>query len=341
MVSSLLCVESIFYSFVANLAEIFVIFDLNMKLLIFTLLSLVYGPWVHNVSETGFTVLWMTDKPSLDYVEVAPDDGTAFHRCERPNYYEVKNGRRVFATFHSVRVESLTPGTSYRYRIISKEVMPESRAYKFVYGHEATISPKSGCTVKTLSSKADTCRFSMMNDIHFNDARFNALSSKIDPERTDFIVLCGDIVSKAESIDTVIKHTFAPIAGKTCRIPLVFVKGNHEGRGKDFDKVYPLFPSPTGEFYYTFRQGPAAFIVLDGGEDKPDSSCEYGGTADYDAYRAAELAWLKTAVKDGKNYPVIANSNSERMDVEVTGKSIILKTFDAEGKQCHQWEKRK
>ena len=30
--------------------------------------NLLYGPWVHNVDEHGFTVLWVTAEPALDYV---------------------------------------------------------------------------------------------------------------------------------------------------------------------------------------------------------------------------------------------------------------------------------
>ena len=47
-----------------------------------------------------------------------------------------------------------------------------------------------------------------------------------------------------------------------------------------------------------FRQGPVAFLVLDAGEDKPDSSPEYSGYADFDSYRQTQLEWLKSVVKD-------------------------------------------
>ncbi|MBQ2875290.1 MAG: purple acid phosphatase, partial [Bacteroidales bacterium] len=36
------------------------------------------GPWVQNVSETEFTVLWTSGEKVFAWVEVAPDDGTAF-----------------------------------------------------------------------------------------------------------------------------------------------------------------------------------------------------------------------------------------------------------------------
>lgn len=37
-------------------------------------------------------------------------------------------------------------------------------------------------------------------------------------------------------------------------------------------------------------------MLLDCGEDKPDTDIEYGGLADYDAYRREECEWLRRAV---------------------------------------------
>ena len=231
--------------------------------------------------------------------------------------------------------------------------------------------------------------------------RVSALAKPVDLDKTDFIVLNGDIVSYSQHIDSVAKHSIVPITEQAERLPLVYARGNHEGRGLDFDKVYSLFPTSTGEFWYSFRQGPAAFIVLDGGEDKPDGSHEYAGTADYDAYRQRETEWLKQAVKDpsfvsapvkicivhiptvayknswysqlwitenwapilekagidlmlsahhhkwicseagqdGKGYPLLVNSNMERMDVVVTKDGIDVKTYDVNGNLCHTWKK--
>ena len=39
--------------------------------------NLIYGPWVSQIDQDGFTVLWVTEKPSLDCVILAPDDGSA------------------------------------------------------------------------------------------------------------------------------------------------------------------------------------------------------------------------------------------------------------------------
>ena len=260
--------------------------------------NLLYGPWVTNVTETGFTVLWVTENPSLDYVEIAPADGSSFDGRTREKFYQTSHGRRTAGTYHCVRIDSLKPGTEYRYRIVGKVVEDDSNIYRINYGLLREISAKRNHSVRTLDPSAEVCCFSMMNDIHGKDNVYAALAATMDPKKTDFLVLNGDMVSNAKQIDTVIKHMVEPIKKQAEQIPLFYARGNHEGRGADFDKLYDMFPTSTGQFYYTFRQGPAAFVVLDAGEDKPDSHHEYGGTADYDAYREAQTEWLLKAVKE-------------------------------------------
>ena len=76
-------------------------------------------------------------------------------------------------------------------------------------------------------------------------------------------------------------------------IPFFYARGNHETRGLFFAHYRDYFPSPTGQTYYSFQAGPVFFIVLDGGEDKPDSDIEYNGLGGFDTYRAQEAEWLK------------------------------------------------
>jgi hypothetical protein len=78
--------------------------------------------------------------------------------------------------------------------------------------------------------------------------------------------------------------------------PFYMARGNHEDRGRFATEYMNYFPTPTGKPYYYFRDGPVFFLVLDGGEDKPDTDIEYGGLAAYDAYRQEETEWLKSVV---------------------------------------------
>ena len=355
-----------------------------------------YGPWVHNVTEDGFNILWVTKEKTLSWVEVCENDGSNFYSCERPRYYRTVSGRRMAGTFHSVHIGGLKPGTSYMYKISGNIISNETNPYRICY--EGAYSAPAVYTVSTLDPTAGKCSFSMINDMHFDDAKYSSLIKGIKASDRDFLVLNGDIVSYAEKVDTMIKHSFEPIREISPYIPTVFARGNHEGRGPEWYLAPEVFPTPTGEFYYSFRQGPVAFLVLDAGEDKPDNDVEYSGTADYDSYRAAELEWLKQTVSDPSfkdapikiclmhiptldrkdawysqkwicdnfipvlneagldlmlsghhhkyifsakgdgrnNYPVIANSNDERLDVKAEvrdGKrSLVVSTVDVNGK---------
>ena len=60
------------------------------------------GPWVTNVSDEAFNVLWTSNYRTLSYVEVAPDDGSDFDACRRQRFYQTVSGRRVIDTFHNV-----------------------------------------------------------------------------------------------------------------------------------------------------------------------------------------------------------------------------------------------
>lgn len=255
-----------------------------------------YGPWVTNVDGTSFTVLWTTETDAMVRVEIAPDDGSAFEATARQCFYESVAGRRLCGKKHAVKVSGLEPGQTYRYRIVGKNISDGSNPYAIVYGQENTA--KGAWKVTTFDTQADECKFFMVNDMHDNAGKYSNLVSDVKTDNYDFIMLNGDIVSYSNSLYTIIDHTFSPIKGICANLPVVFARGNHEGRGFEWYLTPWAFPSRTGEFYYTFRQGPVAFVVLDAGEDKPDTSCEYSGYAVYDEYRAAELEWLKEAVKE-------------------------------------------
>lgn len=253
------------------------------------------GPWIQNVTEDSFTILWTTPEKTFSWVEAGVDDGSDWNQKSHTCYFETVSGRKAYGHFHSVKVTGLKKSTTYVYRIVGKTVTDDSNPYAIVYGPE--LAGRGTHSVKTLDYNATACNFSMVNDIHFNDAKYTALMSGMDRKKTDFIVLNGDIVSFSNSQDTLLKHTFMPIKDLVADFPVIFARGNHETRGSEWYLLPKAFPTSTGEFYYSFRQGPVAFLVLDAGEDKPDDSPEYSGQAAFDQYRLQELEWLKKTVE--------------------------------------------
>lgn len=88
--------------------------------------------------------------------------------------------------------------------------------------------------------------------------------------------------------------------------PLYVARGNHENRGTFAMEWMNYFPSSTGRPYFSFRQGPVYFIVLDSGEDKPDSDIRNMDLMRSDDFRAEEAEWLARVVEepDFKSAPV-------------------------------------
>lgn len=256
------------------------------------------GPWVTNVGEDGFNVLWTSSFRTLSWVEVAPDDGSDFDSMERPVFYQVISGRRVIDTFHDVRVSGLKPGVKYRYRIMSMAVLDDESAYGTKYGPAVMLPVPGESAVRTLDSGAEKCRFALLNDMHAIDEKYRSLTAGLSSENIDFLVLNGDMMSYINDVDDMARHVFGPVPELVSSVPLYYTRGNHETRGRQAFMFQEYNPTSTGDTYFMLRHGPLALLFLDAGEDKPDDSKEYSGAVDFDLFRRQQLEWLKKAVKD-------------------------------------------
>ncbi len=249
------------------------------------------GPWVPDVSETSFTVNWETPDSQLVRVEVVKDGA-----ADTLNFYQTRYGRSLVGTSHSVKVTGLEAGTRYAYRVCGIKVLDESQPYQLVYEKEEKKGEWHG--IVTLDSKAPVCRFSMVNDIHGDKELFAELFKGISPQDMDFMLMNGDMVSYMTSIDVVKDCIISPVETLLHDVPMLYARGNHEGRGQDFWRFEEVSPSRDGKAWYAFRQGPVAFIVIDCGEDKPDGHPAYCGNAHFDQYRAEEAEWLRSVTKE-------------------------------------------
>ncbi|MGM9792664.1 MAG: metallophosphoesterase [Candidatus Cryptobacteroides sp.] len=143
------------------------------------------------------------------------------------------------------------------------------------------------------------CSFSIFNDMHCNTELYSRLASSV-PANDDFIVLNGDIVSGGEyTLEETSDLIMDPLGNLPDRVPVFFCRGNHETRGSNAKYIGRIFHMPENEkFYYSFKYGPAAFIVLDAGETNSKNSIKACGEYFYREYLEEELAWLKKTVKE-------------------------------------------
>ena len=260
-----------------------------------------HGPYLLNVTDEGFTVVWSSTADAAGWVELAPDDGSHFYAAERPKFRDSHLGRQRIGRMHSVRVSGLKPGTTYRYRIMQRGVVLNEGNKRVILdeGFGSDILKHKPYTVTTLDPAQEKVDFWVVNDIHSRDSVFRLLIRSAPKEKPDFVCLNGDLATQIETPETLWDACLASASEilTPAGIPLAAVRGNHENRGVYSGCWSDFFPTPTGETYYTFRRGPVFFLVLDGCEDKPDSDIRYYGLGDWDAYRQREAAWLKEVVR--------------------------------------------
>lgn len=250
------------------------------------LLTLAAGPWVTDMHKDGFSVVWTSGDDCTGFVQLA--DGQRF--------YEEYAGRKVHGRFHEVRLTGLKEGSSVSYMIGCRPLLDNSNPRRPKYGDEVLSGPYA---VRTFTGSGNSCRFSIFNDQHMNIRRYSTLASQVDTAVTDFIFLNGDLISAGHhSTDSLAKYEISPLGRKASILPVMFARGNHEGRGDGIRNVAKLF-SRSGElpFTYMFREGPAAFVVFDAGETGVKNSLAFCGDTVYTDYLNRQMAWAAEAFK--------------------------------------------
>ena len=252
-----------------------------------------YGPWVTESRAGRVTICWMSEKPGMAYVELS--DGRQI--------WETFAGRRIFKRLHRIQIDGLQPGAELCYRVCGQELVDDSNARNPRFGdcYEGAWQ-----RVRTFDPEASTCRFSVFNDIHMQVGEYRTLAQQVDSAATDFLFLNGDIVSAGNYVaDTLVRYEIKPLGTLPAGLPVLFARGNHEGRGNNPQLVAEVFPnSDPAPFYYTFRHGPVAFIVLDAGETGCSRSILYSGEAVYEDYLAEQIQWAREAMQE----PLFSNA---------------------------------
>ena len=226
---------------------------------------------------------------------------------ERRKFYQSPLGKKAAGTLHAIKIDGLKPDTLYNYRAFSKKVMFEQGEATY-YGFTAStkVYRKEPLKFRTLGSAKKKIRFSVLNDTHERVKYIKNMLSVV-PEKTDFLLLNGDMVSNIVSRDKFLSSFVDDFAAFCANgTPMFYARGNHETRGNLAMDILEYFPTDTNKTYYPFKVGPAMFVVLDSGEDKPDSDIEYFDRADFDNFRERQAEWFKNVVasKEFREAPV-------------------------------------
>lgn len=116
----------------------------------------------------------------------------------------------------------------------------------------------------------------------------------------DLLVLNGDVPNHSGAIENFM--SIYEISGRITkgRIPAVFSRGNHDMRGFYAEDIALYTPTDNYLSYFTFRLGSLWGIVLDSGEDKPDTNDEYGGTICCHEFRLDQTEFIKKVIENAE-----------------------------------------
>ncbi len=261
-------------------------------------IAITNGPYIQRMGEHEATIIWTTNKDAVSWLELAPAGNDSFYAEERAKFYESSHGSRIIGKLHRITVKGLTPGTEYRYRVFSKEVA-DYASHRILYGNIAStdVYSKKPFSFVTLDKAKPQISFKVVNDIHNKNSNLEAMLKDVDRKNTDLVIFNGDMVSNVQEYQSIFTGFMDTVVRLfAAEVPVFYARGNHESRGKDRALFYDFFPSNNGKFYYAFSHGPVFFLVLDGGEDKPDSDIEYSELAHFDSYRTEESEWIKDVI---------------------------------------------
>lgn len=254
-------------------------------------------PVLANPSPTGVTIVCAVNAPGTGWVEYGPTE-TLGQKAEGSVAGLLPHSERVF----SIPITGLEPGKKYFYRVHGCGVDFKS-AYSIKRGPELTSALG---TFRTLDPTAPAAHFTVWNDTHQTTTTLKSLIASLRAEPTDFLMWNGDITNdisdETRIVNEYLNPAGLPYADAT---PMFLGRGNHDVRGKSARSLPSYIPGPAGDYFYSFRQGPAAFLVMDTGEDKPDDSPAYAGLNRFAEYRSMQQAWLEKEIErpDFKSAP--------------------------------------
>ena len=242
-------------------------------------------PYVQNPVNNGITIMWETTIPAYSWVE---------YGTEKANLKRVRliiDGQAEFnESIHKIRLDNLTPGQTYYYRVCSQEIL-QYKAYSKKFGNIAQSDFYS-----FTMPEADTDSFTaiIFNDLHQRGNVFQALLKQVENVNYDFVVFNGDCIddpANHEQATRFVKLLTESVHGD--RIPTFFMRGNHEIRNAYSIGLRKHLDYVGGKTYGAFNWGDTRIVMLDCGEDKTDDHKEYSGLNDFTQLRHEQVGFLQ------------------------------------------------
>jgi len=201
------------------------------------------GPFLLGVYPGRAALMWETEtegpcklyygkEQKLDkYVESVPETNQSGEEAVKK-----------LAFIHKVWLEDLEPGRFYDYRVTGPGF--EDKIYRFL----------------TVPENTDQVRFIVYGDSRSRPSVHRRLVELMIKKKVDFVVNCGDLVTKGDKYEQWGPQFFEPLKGLAESVPVYIAKGNHEGNNGNYEKL--LIPKGQ-ENSFGFDYGPVHYFCAD------------------------------------------------------------------------------
>ncbi len=225
--------------------------------------------------EDSYQIVFTTRADALGWVTVGGVD-----------YHDTYNGSaRSETTVHKISVPMAALDKAGGYEIHAQTVL-----YRGPYGGIKGTARSLTFAFYPVDA-SDGIQYYAVSDTHDYTAA-GIETARYFGDALDFLILTGDHASFLNH-EADLRRALVIANGVTGGShPVVYARGNHEVKGNRAEELHRSVGADGDRFYYTFRLGPVWGVVLDMGEDHADDWWEFYGTAQFDAYRRDQLAFL-------------------------------------------------
>jgi len=252
--------------------------------------SVFFGqPVVSGPAPESLTILQAVNGPATGHLEIAVGD-EPFRRIDSESAGLLPYDQNIL----KFTLPPLPPGKSVRYRVTANTILFKTD-YNIIPGEPEQTEIR---TFRTLDPQASATRFVVWNDTHEHQKTIDVLQQQTLAFRPDFLMWNGDQTNNVHDPVKMREQYLSPGELEiSSQWPMAYARGNHDVRGPAAREVARFTGTPEDLFYYAFRSGPLAALVMDTGEDKPDDRAVYAGLAGFDAMRERQRQWLAQVIE--------------------------------------------
>lgn len=247
-------------------------------------------PYLQNPVGDGITVSWFTNVPVQSWVEYGVGGQLNLRKELFVDGQMICNNKH-----HKIRLTGLQAGKTYSYRVCSREISLYE-AYKKEFG-ETVYSDVY--TFRMPSEGDEDFTALIFNDIHKRNVLVDMFGKQFANINYDFVFFNGDCIddpkNEAEAIGFL---SYMNEAVKAEKVPVFYMRGNHEIRNAYSIELRNLIDYVGNKTYGAFNWGDTRIVMLDCGEDKPDSHWVYYGLNDFEQLRKDQADFLREELKN-------------------------------------------